>query len=193
MRRVLPGPVPPVAAAPWVPPPVAAANEMGPQYGIQRIASWSEGETDPKQIIDVIRAPALWRISVFGGDVLIDVHYGTQANRHLMDLRAPLVMTVPGQLSVEVRPRNTPEEGETVSCTATLTQATAGERAIARRLHVAGGVANPFEDDAVSYFALSNSNVTVGGVLVAVPALSSVPLVAGSSLVLGDGFQEFEA
>lgn len=193
MRVVLPGPVPPVAARPWGPPPVSAANEMGPSYGVQSLATWAEGESDTKQVIDTLRAGALWRISVFG-EVLVNVHYGTQANRHILELQAPVVMTLPGQVSIEVRPVAVPGEGESVSCEVTLTQATAGARPHARKLADASGGVVALDDGAVSFTALTASTLTISGIsAVAVPALSTVPLVAGSTLDTGSGFQEFDA
>jgi hypothetical protein len=77
-----------------------------------------------------------------------------------------------------------------VTCGVTLTQATAGARSILRRF-ISGPAA--FELDAVAFTALAASVVSVSGVgAIAVPALSTVPLVAGATLTSGSGFQEFE-
>jgi hypothetical protein len=46
---------------------------------------------------------------------------------------------------------------------------------------------------AVDFFALTASTLTISGAAVVVPALQIVPLVSGSTLDTGSGFQEFEA
>lgn len=178
----------PVSPPPWMPPPQAAIGNTGPVYGTQSRHVWVAGQTDERGVIDVVKAVALWRISVFGS-VLVRVTYGTQATREFAELQAPVVMTVPGQVVVSVRPRD--DEG--AICTVTLTQATDGGPSHARKFADAGGVGVDLDNDAVRFVALTASTLTISGAAVVVPALSSVPLVAGSSLDTGSGFQEFEA
>lgn len=179
----------PGAAWPAVPPPAAALNANGPSYGIQSRREWAAGEVDERDVVDTIKGASLWRFSAFG-NVTISIIYGTETSRQFLSLQAPVVMTIPGQFSARAKPRG--EEG--ASCTIALTQATAGARAHARKLIVGpGGGGLAFDDDAVTYTALTASTLTISGVATAVPALSTVPLVTGSVLITGSGFQEFEA
>lgn len=180
----------PVAQPAWPQPgnTRGVVGNSGPQYGTQQSHVWRNGETNAVQVLDTIRAEALWRISVFGR-VLVTILYGTSKARSITDLQAPVVITVPGQALVTVRPRD--DQG--TSCIVTLTKATAGALANARKFidDSAGSLA--FDEGAVRFYALEASSLLVAGLAVAVPAFTSVPLVAGSGLVSGSGFQEFEA
>lgn len=174
----------PVSGQPAQPPPMGSVGNTGEIYGTQQSAKWAVGDTRAKQVCDSLKATALWRLSVFG-NVLVTIQYGTRSNREFVRLMAPVVITLPGQFTAYAEPLD--DQG--ASCTVTLTQATAGARSQARKL-VTGPAT--FDQDAVDYFALSASNLVISGVAVAVPALAIVPLVSGSSLVNGSGFQEFE-
>jgi hypothetical protein len=181
-------PSPPVSAPPV---PRALDGEAGYKYGIQNRAEWAPGDNRLKAVIDAQRAVMLWRFSVFG-PVLIDLTYGSAMRRVFTELAAPVVMAVPGQCQVYARPADPNHTG--VVCLVTLTAATGAARAEARRAIDAGaGPALSLDIDAVRYVALTASALTISGIATAVPALSSVPLVAGSVLNTGSGFQEFEA
>lgn len=176
----------PVSVPPWMPPPQAAVGNTGPQYGIQSRQDWEAGKSDERCVIDSVKAGALWRVSIFG-PVRVRITYGTAATIQVPELRAPVIMTLPGQLSVYVKPSSS--DGG-CSCLVTLTQATAGLRSVARRVAVGP---ETLDDNAVAFTALSACTMVIAGFAVAVPALSTVPLVAGASLTTGSGFQEFEA
>lgn len=164
------------------------AGNTGIIYGTQSFAIWAPGETQPKQVCDTLKCDALWRFSAFGR-VTIRIEYGTQVTREIFVLQCPVVMTLPGQFTATA----TPLDDEGADCKVTLTQATAGARAIARRFITAPAGAVNLDRDAVDYFALTASTLTISGAAVVVPALSVVPLVSGSVLNTGSGFQEFEA
>lgn len=184
---VLPGPH--VVSSPAAPaPPHVPVGDMGTAYGIQQFVNFLPGDVVPKQVIDTRRSEALWRVSVFG-NVLLNLAYGTTKKREIFGLQAPLVITVPGQLTVTATPRD--DAGTT--CIVTLTYATAGAIANARKFVARAGVDVPLDAGAVRYFALTASTLTISGAAVVVPALQLVPLVAGSVLTGGSGFQEFEA
>jgi hypothetical protein len=173
------------------PPNLAQANNAGPEYGIQGQYTWVVGDNKPQQPIDVPKADFLWRISVFGA-VLVSIRYGTKSTREILLLQAPVVLALPGQLTVTVTPAD-PLHAAPVTCRVTLTQATGAPRAQARKLADAGGGAVTLDDGAVSFTALTASTLTIAGVAgVAVAATASVPLVAGAVLTAGKGFQEFE-
>jgi hypothetical protein len=191
--RVFPGPrimMPHEGPPGWpaVAPPPPALDNTGKVYGIQARHTWTAGQTDERQVIDIPRGEFLWRISIFGR-VRVRVDYGTKANRHLLNLLAPVVMGIPGQCTV----RAVPLDSEGAEVDATLTLATGTAQAQARNVVDATLAAVPFELDAVRFVALSASTASISGLLVAVPALATVPLVAGSVLLTGSGFQEFEA
>ena len=185
----LPVPRPPVSG-PAEPQPPGAVGNSGVIYGTQQKAVWVAGHRlDERQIIDLRKCDALWRISVFGR-VLLRLNYGTQATRQLANLRAPLVITVPGQVTVTAQPL---DDLGTI-CTVTATQASAGARSICRQLVGTTAPTNlDLHEDAVAFFALTASSLIISGSVVAVPALAVVPLVAGSVLTDGSGFVEYEA
>ncbi len=182
-----PPPVP--VSGPAQPSPGGVQNSTGPIYGTQQRPVWAPGDQGARQVCDTSqKAPMLWRFSCFGRvDVVID--YGTLGTRKIFTIRAPVVLTIPGQFTATATPIN----GEGTSATITLTQATGGARSIARQFVDAGGGAVALNDDAVDFVALVASTLTISGVAVAVPALAAVPLVVGSTLNTGSGFQEFEA
>jgi len=174
----------PVSGMPAQPPPQRAVGNTGVIYGTQQSTIWQPGKTDARQVCDAMKPAAMWRFSAFGR-CTITIDYGTQGNRKIFALRAPVVITLPGQFTATA----TPIDDQGAECRVTLTQATAGARSQARNL-ATGPVA--LSDDAVDFFALDACSLTIAGVVVAVPALQIVPLVAGSVLTSGSGFQEFE-
>ncbi len=183
-----PGSPAPVSRWPADAPPFGALNGTGEIYGTQSSHTWAAGQTDTREICDVTKAPALWRLSVFG-NVLVSIGYGTNGNRQILNLQAPCVITLPGQFTA----RATPRDNAGTSCVVTLTQATAGALSQARKLADAAGGAVALDEGACRYVALTASTLTISGVAVAVPALAVVPLVSGAVLNTGSGFQEFEA
>jgi hypothetical protein len=180
-------PHPPVSGPPQ---PIGPGGSSGPRYGSLSKAKWAVGDVTEKEIITVTRADLLWRVSVFG-PVLLRVDYGTTMRRQFALLRAPLVMTLPGQVFVYAAPVSDQHTG--IECTATLTAASSGARAICRHIVTSLPGAVALNNDAVSYFALTASTLTIAGFAVVVPALSAVPLVSGSVLNTGSGYEEFEA
>jgi hypothetical protein len=175
----------PVSGPPAQPPPQGAVGNTGVVYGTQQRAKWAAGDTKAVQVCDVTKAAALWRFSAFGR-VAITIDYGTRGTRQILRVLAPVVITLPGQFTATAQPLD--DQG--TECFVTLTQATAGARSQARNV-VGPGPVN-LSDDAVSFVALNACTLTISGVAVAVPALSVVPLVSGSVLNTGSGFQEFE-
>lgn len=186
-RIVFPNPAP-VSGQPAAPPPFGALNNTGRVYGTQSRHDWTAGQTDPRVVCDVVKAEALWRLSVFGR-VYLTIQYGTLATRQLVNLQAPVVLTIPGQFTATARPL----DGNGASVDVTLTQATAGGLSHARAFVTAAGGAVALDSGAVRFVALTASTLTISGAAVVVPALATVPLVAGSTLDTGSGFQEFEA
>lgn len=183
-----PGAAPVPVSRPPVDPPPGTGN-TGVIYGTQQAPTWLPGETDARQVCDALKPGALWRLSVFGR-VRVTIGYGTQGTRAILRLLAPVVITLPGQFTATAEPLN----AEGAACVVALTQATAGARSVARVfVDAAAGPAVALDDGAVDFWALTASTLTISGAAVAVPALSIVPLVAGSVLNTGSGFQEFEA
>lgn len=188
LRMYVPGQGPSVSERGGSMPPGAPVGNMGAQYGIQQSATWAAGDVKPRQLVDARKADALWRFSIFG-PVLVTISYGTSKNRPIVDLQAPVVLTIPGQFTATVAPLN----AEGATAVVTLTEATAGGVSQARKVVVRGLADVALDEGAVRYFALTASTLTISGVAAVVPANSSVPLVAGSVLTAGSGFQEFEA
>ncbi len=168
-----------------------SVGNTGEIYGEQnsRVIAAGAANGGQQEAIDVVKAPYLWRFSVFGR-VFVRVTYGTKQTRSFVDLLAPVIMTVPGQLTVTVRPVD-PDVDTAYSVT--LTAATGGARAVARSALDASLGAVPISDDAAFFTALSASTLTIAGLPVTVAASQTVPVVAGSTLNTGTGFQEFEA
>lgn len=193
VNRFPPPPFPdplPVSQPAWPLPAVTrqVVGDNGPQYGIQQAHKWALNDVRSIQVLDTLKTESLWRISVFGR-VFVSILYGTSRARTITDLMAPVVITVPGQALVTVRPR----DNQGTTCIVNLTKATAGALAIARKYVDDSGGSIAFDPDAVRFFSLAASSLTIAGVVVAVPAFTTVPLVAGSGLISGSGFQEFEA
>jgi hypothetical protein len=188
LRMYVPGEGPSVSEPGGSAPRGAPVGNMGPQYGIQQSATWAAGDVKPRQLVDVRKADALWRFSIFGA-VLVTISYGTSKNRPIVALQAPVVITIPGQFTATVEPLD--DSG--AQAVVTLTEATAGDASQARKVVVRGAADVALDEGAVRYFALTASTLTISGVATVVPACSSVPLVAGSVLTAGSGFQEFEA
>lgn len=177
----------PVSGRPAAPPPQEAVGNTGKVYGTQARVVWKPGEVDPRGVCDSVKAVSLWRFSAFGR-VTITISYGTQGTREIAALRTPLVLTIPGQFTATA----TPIDDRGTVCVVSLTPTTAGGHSIARRL-VTAVTPTSLDDDAVAFTALAAANLTVAGVPLSASALQVVPLVAGSVLNSGTGFEEFEA
>jgi hypothetical protein len=201
----------PVSGRPAQPPPQEAVGNTGRIYGTQARMVWDPGQIDPRVVCDSIKALSLWRFSAFGR-VTVTIGYGTQGTREISSLRTPLVLTIPGQFTATA----TPIDSLGTICTVTLTPATAGTRSIARRfvtttlaatlsaqLEQATEPGNEdrhhhvhpvnLDDDAAYFYALTPASLTIAGIPVYATPFQTLPLVAGSILMSGAGFQEFEA
>lgn len=182
----VPGPQVPIPSPPAAP--QARSGDAGTPYGWQQSRTIPAGDEREQQAIDEVNAEYMWRFSVFGR-VLVRVVYGTLATREFVDLQAPVIMNVPGKLAVYVRSAD-PQSAQVFSVTCTKSAGNSSCCSQARRLVDSAGA---LSDDAVRFFALVASVLTVGGQAVNVAAGQSVPLVAPSSLTSGAGFEEFEA
>jgi len=171
-------------------PPASPMHNTGKSHGIQLFPKWKPGETQKKGLVDDLRAANLWRLVIVGGEAMrVDIKFGTEKTITLTGLSLPLRCSVPGQLTVEAYPVEAQDTEQSVR--ATLTPATSGGLIEMRRLRL-NASAGPFDDEAFSYFALTASALTIRGVATAVAALQRVPLLAGSVLVSGDGYEEFD-
>ncbi len=185
LRGPFPDGVPSSPGPAW--PPASPSHNTGKSHGIQLFPKWAAGETKKKGLIDDLRAANLWRLVIVGGAAMrVDIKWGTEKTITLTGLSLPLRCSVPGQLSVEAYPVEAQDDEQSVR--ATLTPATSGGLIEMRRPAVVGA----FAEEAFAYFALTASVVNVRGIAVAVAALSRVPLLAGSSLTSGDGYEEFD-
>ena len=163
----------------------------GPKYGLQSSEVWASGETDGRDICDQTRAVHMWRVSVFGTRVEVDVAFGTSLQRQFRRLRVPLVLYVPGNVTITARPTPTGTGtyiGSQVQCTCTAVSSAKQSDA---RLVFAGG---PIPDDAARFVAFTPSVITIDGTFtVALLPTQSVALVSGAALTSGTGYLEFES
>lgn len=180
----------PRTSPPALPP--ESMGSVGYVHGLQSSEKWTGGASDSRQICDQKLSNHIWRVSVFASTwVRLDIVYGTARTINIKALNPPLVLYVPGQCVVYAQPVLN-NVGAIVDgfayCTATPVNS-AGAPQI-RKL-VSG--AQVFDDHVVKFFAFDASVVQFpGGVTVTLAAGQSTPLVAGSSLVSGDGFVEYE-
>jgi hypothetical protein len=185
LRGPFPDGVPGSPGPAW--PPASREDNTGKSHGIQMFPKWKPGEIQKKGVVDDLRALHLWRLVIVGGAAMrVDIKWGTEKTFTLMGLSLPLRCTVPGQLTVDAYPVVAQETEQSVQ--ATLTPATSGGLIELRRPAVVGA----FDDRAFGYFALTASVLNIRGVVTAVAALQRVPLLAGSSLTSGDGYEEFD-
>jgi len=168
-------------------PPASPMHNTGKSHGIQLFPKWAPGETKKKGLVDDLRAANLWRLVIVGGSAMrVDIKFGTEKTITLTGLSLPLRCSVPGQLTVEAYPFEAQDTEQSVR--ATLTPATSGGLIEMRRPAAVGA----FADEAFAYFALTASVLNIRGIVTAVAALQRVPLLAGSSLTSGDGYEEFD-
>lgn len=187
MQQGIPGSAPPHS---WAP----GDNTLGPASGIQSKQSWLASESDDRPLVSQMRAPHLWRVCIYGENVSVDISYGTAGgNKFIRNLRTPIRVTLPGSCDVYARP--IPQEiPKPAHAEVTCTPVTSGCCDSECRKIVSGNV--NLDADAVRFVALENSSVQLGqtfeSITVALTALQEVPLIAGSVLVSGGGFLEFE-
>ena len=185
----------PVAGVPAYPVPPnalgngASAESLVAPYGEQIQVQWLAGDRSTKSLLSLQMPPfgMVWRVSLFGA-VTFKVTYGTRATRTLAGFQAPSVFTSPGKVQIDA----TPTTGEGALANVAVSQASGGARALLRRFITAPAGDVNIQPEAVNFLALVASSLTTSGQIVAVPALSECPLVAGSVLHSGAGFQEFE-
>lgn len=157
----------------------------GTPNGEQSTADWAAGESDDRPVLDLPLGMSVWRIGLYGVNVVFRVVYGTKANKIIEGLASPALLSIPGQCAVYARPLD-PEVA--ASARVTATPATAGGNSARYIVDTAGAALDP---DAAHFQALTASTVTIRGIAVAVPVLGVVPLVAGSVLTAGSGYLEF--
>ncbi len=135
-----------------------------------------------------------WRVTVLGTNVSIDISYGTSSNLRIVGLRPPIRVTLPGSCDVYAQP--IPQDAPTAAdCEVTCIPVTSGCCDSECRKIVTGGI-DPLDPLGCRFVALENSSVRVGpvgaSIVVALTALQEVSLIAGSALVSGGGFLEYE-
>jgi hypothetical protein len=177
----------PDSPPPGFSPALGSPRTGGEAYeGTQNEQVWAAGQTDRRGIIDATRKAGLYRLTLLGHNVLCNVRYGTNATLQLVNLRAPVVLTLPGQVGVSCQPI----DGAGAAISATLVRVTAASIQHARR-RLAGAVA--INEAAVSFFTLEACSLTIDGQnYPAVPAFTRVPLIQPAALVTGSGFEEFD-
>lgn len=185
MQPGIPGSAPPSSVYP-------GGSNLGPQAGHQAKQSWAVGEFDERPLLSVMRAPQLWRITLHGENIKFRVSFGTSSNIIIKDIQAPARFVVAGACDIYAKPDSFYEEPTTAHAELTCTPATAGASAIMRSLVGVGRL----DPNGARYVALLASVVSVGPGLTAqnvnLNPTESVPLTAGSTLVSGVGFLEFE-
>lgn len=157
----------------------------GQPVGEQSSQDWRPGETDDRPVLDLPLSMSVWRIGIFGENVVVRVIYGTKANKQIVGLATPALLTIPGQCSIYAKPLN-PEAAASVRVSAT--PATAGASSCR---YIAVGPNLALDPDAAFFRALTASTVTIRGTAVALAVLDVVPLVSGSVLTAGSGYVEF--
>ena len=185
MQPGIPGSAPPSSVYP-------GGSNLGPQAGHQAKQSWRAGETDERPLLSVMRAPQLWRITLHGENVKFRVSFGTSSNIVIQDIQAPARFVVAGACDIYAKPASFYEEPTAAHAEVTCTPATSGASANMRALAGPGAL----DPNGARFVALVASVVGVGPGLttqnVNLNPTESVPLTAGSTLVSGVGFLEFE-
>jgi len=167
---------------------------VGPEAALQSKQTWLPGETDSRPLLSATKFGLMpWRVTVLGQNVSVDISYGTSSNLRLVDLRPPIRVTLPG--SCDVYARALPNDVPTAAnCEVTCIPVTSGCcESECRKLIFGAQALDPL---ACRFVALDAASVRVGpvgaSVTVALVALQAVSLIAGSALVSGDGFLEYE-
>lgn len=178
----------PDSPPPAQPPPAGSARSGGEPYeGTQNEQAWKADEDDSRGIIDGVRKPGLYRLTLVGRNVEASIRYGTNATLLLTGMRTPLVLTLPGNVGVSAKPINSIQPAEIA---ATLVRVTASSTQQGRRKRTAAGV---FDPGVCSFYTLEACSITIDGTNYAtVPAFTRLPLIQPASLVSGSGFEEFD-
>ncbi len=192
MQQGIPGSPPPRT---WAP----GNNDLGPQAAIQSKRSWTaaEDQSKPEDILSAMRAPHLWRVSVVGQNVTVQITYGTSSAIVLRNLSLPIRITVPGSCEVSVTPIQH-DVAQAADAEVTCTPATSGCCDSICRSFINIPLSGVVQADplAVRFVALTASTLRVGPgdnhFNVTLAALESVDLVPGSAILTGGGFLEFE-
>ena len=170
-------------------------NDLGPQAAIQGKRSWTatEDQTKSEGMLSAMRAPHLWRVTVLGQNVTVDITYGTSSAIVMRGLQVPVRITVPGSCDVYALP--IPHDApQTADVEVTCTPVTSGCCDSVCHTFITG--AQNLDPLAVRFVALEASVVRVGPgdnhINVTLAALQEVSLVPGSALTSGGGFLEFE-
>lgn len=174
----------PLGATPSI---ITHLGNLGEQYGTQAVARWPVGNARRQVLVDITRAECLWRVSVFG-DAILKVSWGTGGSFIVDNVICPLVLTVPGSLTIDAIPR---DNSTPSSAQATLTKSTGSVSIPSFRQHLTGPAA--FVLQVVQVTALTPAVVDVLGTPVAVPVGGTLPIVEGSALTSGTVIAELEA
>lgn len=177
----------PDSPRPAAPPPAGMPRSGGEAYeGTQNEQIWTPGLVDQRGIVDGMRKAGLYRLTLIGVNVSCGIRYGTNATLYLAAMRPPIVLTLPGQVSVSARPLS--DAGASIS--ATLVRVTASSAQLGRRFRNVAGV---FDPEVVSFYTLEACSMTIDGhAYAAVPAFTRVPLIQPSALVSGSGLEEID-
>ncbi len=192
MQPGIPGSPPPRT---WAP----GNNDLGPQAAIQSKRSWTaaEDQSKPEDVLSAMRAPHLWRVSVVGQNVTVQITYGTSSAIVLRNLSLPIRVTLPGSCEVSATP--IPHDAaQPADVEVTCTPATSGCCDSICRSFINTAITGAQNADplAVRFVALEASTLRVGPgdnhINVTLAALQAVDLVPGSAILTGGGFLEFE-
>lgn len=171
--------------------PLGDQGSIGIKHGLQSSEEWLAGQSDNRQICDQRLAVHMWRLSVFASQhVAINIEFGTSRARQFRALRAPLVMYVPGQLTVYAQPMAL-DDGSFVAgyASCTCTPVNSGQQSSARLLRVTAGA---LPNDAARFVPLAASVLTIDGNNVTLAVGQTIPLIAGATLTSGIGYLEFD-
>ncbi len=167
---------------------------VGPEAAFQSKEEWLPGQLDSRPVLSATKIGLMpWRVTVLGENVSIDISYGTSGNLRLVGLRPPIRVTLPGSCDVYAQP--IPQDAPTAAfCKVTCIPVTSGCcESECRKLVTAAAALDVL---ACRFVALEASSVRVGpvgaSILVALNTLDKVSLIAGSALVSGGGFLEYE-
>jgi len=147
--------------------PTGNRNLTAGGYGTQSREDWLAADVREKTIVDVMAAEYLWRVSVAGENLLLDLTYGTGATTRLTDLRLPFVAFVPGACNLVARKIN-PEASAFARPTLT---AASGGLGVVRQFVAAAGVLDARTRRLTAIGA--GTTVTVAGVAFAFAAIGN--------------------
>jgi len=174
------------------PPGTPNSGDGCPWIGLQSSNRWAPEDDRRVQIGDALRARKLWKVSVFGNEVQIDLAFGPNGKRTLRGLDVPLVVYVAGQVTVEAYP-GTQLTGAPREAVCMIAEVDAAGCSTCRRF-VGPSAVVPLSLDAAWFFALEPASLFIGGFgPYTVAAGERVPLRSGGTfLTSGSGFEEYE-